>query len=237
MISPTPSQLSTYAEAFQESLVKVSYIRKRKDKWVVLSEKGKVLGSYKTKPEAVKRLKQIEWFKSHPKKTKKKASKEDTDTYSSIMRSLNKDNNHDAMISFQTTFKQAFDAAYIAGEEHPEETALEKAKAELNEKTAELKAMLVKTAAAIELGPPEEAGAYMAALVKFLLKRISPDKRPKAIQAMKRKIYYINEYQVASKRTPPSSSMGQSITIIKNLLLEHPAEYVRLCLNSIVKHL
>src|ERR1700728_563625 len=164
---PTPIQLSTYAEAFHESFVKVAYIHKRKGKWVILSEKGKVLGSYKTKPEAVARLKQIEWFKSHPKKTKKKASKEESDTYSSIMRSLNASYDHDAMIAFQTTFKQAFDAAYIAGEEHPEDIALEKAKSELNEKTAELKAMIVKTANAIALGNPDSAGSYLAELVKF----------------------------------------------------------------------
>jgi len=237
MTPPTPTQLSTYAEAFQESLVKVSYIRKRKGKWVILSEKGKVLGSYKTKPEAVKRLKQIEWFKSHPKKTKKKASKEDADTYSSIMRSLNKDNDHDAMISFQTTFKQAFDAAYISGEEHPEDIALEKAKAELNEKTAGLKAMIVKTAAAIELGNPDMAGKYLADLIRWMMKRISPEKRPKAIQSMKRKVYYTNEFAIAAKRTPPSASMGGALTLLKTLLLDHNPQYIRDILNNIVRYL
>lgn len=33
------------------------------NKWLVYSEKGKILGSYRTKSEAKKRLKQIEYFK------------------------------------------------------------------------------------------------------------------------------------------------------------------------------
>lgn len=237
MISPTSFQLSTYAETFQESFVKVAYIRKRKGKWIILSEKGKTLGSYNTKPEAVKRLHQIEFFKAHPKKTKKKASKEETDTYSSIMRSLNASGDHDAMTAFQTTFKQVFDAAYIAGEEHPEEVALEKAKAELNEKTAELKAMIVKTAAAIELGSAHVAGKYLADLIRWMMQRISYEKRAKAIDSMKRKIYYINEYQIASKKSPNSAVMGQAITLLKHLLLNHNPTYVRDVLNGIVRYL
>lgn len=46
------------------SLEKNAYVRRRGNKWVVLSEKGKVLGTYNTKSEAVKRLKQIEYFKN-----------------------------------------------------------------------------------------------------------------------------------------------------------------------------
>lgn len=38
-------------------------IKRRKGKWVVLSEKGKELGEYATKEQALKRLKQIEYFK------------------------------------------------------------------------------------------------------------------------------------------------------------------------------
>lgn len=41
-------------------------IEQRGSKWVVLSQEGKELGSYETKNEAVQRLRQIEYFKSHP---------------------------------------------------------------------------------------------------------------------------------------------------------------------------
>jgi len=45
------------------SLNKLAVIRHEKDKWNVYSKKGKRLGSYATKAEAEKRLRQIEYFK------------------------------------------------------------------------------------------------------------------------------------------------------------------------------
>ena len=42
-------------------------IRKQKSKFVVRSKTGKSLGKYKTKTAAVKRLRQVEYFKSHKK--------------------------------------------------------------------------------------------------------------------------------------------------------------------------
>ena len=94
-----------------------------------------------------------------------------------------------------------------------------------------------KAASAIDLGDPETAGRYLADMIRFLTKRISPDRRPKALDSLKRKIYYINEYDIAAKRTPPSSSMGQSITLLKTILLEHSSDYIRKVLNAIVKAL
>lgn len=40
-------------------------IRKIGDEYTILSKKGKKLGSYKNKDAALKRLRQIEWFKRH----------------------------------------------------------------------------------------------------------------------------------------------------------------------------
>jgi len=45
-------------------------IKHEGSKWNIYSEKGKRLGSYDTEEAAVKRLRQIEWFKSHPVKKK-----------------------------------------------------------------------------------------------------------------------------------------------------------------------
>jgi hypothetical protein len=47
---------------FKEFLVLEKLI-KTKSGWKILSKKGKPLGFYKTKGEALKRLRQIEWFK------------------------------------------------------------------------------------------------------------------------------------------------------------------------------
>ena len=40
-------------------------IRKTGDDYTIYSEKGKKLGKYKSKEAALKRLRQIEWFKRH----------------------------------------------------------------------------------------------------------------------------------------------------------------------------
>lgn len=43
-------------------------IRKHNKKYQVVSKEGKVLGTYDTREEALKRLKQIEYFKHQEKK-------------------------------------------------------------------------------------------------------------------------------------------------------------------------
>ena len=104
------NKLISYAISYENNFVKISYIRKVKGKWVVFSRKGKRLGTYDTKAEAAKRLRQIEFFKH------KNASKEEEMTYSSIMRKLVKDENDALKLEFQRKFKDAFDKAYISGE-------------------------------------------------------------------------------------------------------------------------
>jgi len=46
-------------------LEKLSYLREAKDGWHVMSEKGKHLGGPYSHDQAVKRLRQIEYFKHH----------------------------------------------------------------------------------------------------------------------------------------------------------------------------
>jgi hypothetical protein len=41
--------------------------------------------------------------------------------------------------------------------------------------------------------------------LRFILRRISPERRQKAIETLKRKVYYLNEYGIAQKRTPASA--------------------------------
>jgi hypothetical protein len=208
-------------------MIKIAVIKKLPNgKWTVKSMNGKNLGEYDTKEEAVKRLRDIEYFKSHPKKRKKKAEEV---SYSSVMRKLNKDSEPTVMEKFQKEFKKSFDEGILAGEEEPENAALDHALEAIKN--------IEKSASAIDLGNAEAAGAYLANLVKFLLRRISQERRAHAIDSMKKKIYYINEYNIAAKKTPPSSSMGQAITLIKTILLEHHPEYIRNVLNSIVRNL
>lgn len=47
----------------EEQMVKVSFIRRRGNKWCVISKKGKSLGCYDSRKKALKRLRAIEYFK------------------------------------------------------------------------------------------------------------------------------------------------------------------------------
>lgn len=92
-------------------------------------------------------------------------------------------------------------------------------------------------AATIEMGAPETAGKGIADIVKFLLRRISPERRYDAYRSMREKINKLNPNEISAKKTPASSSMGQSITFIKTILIGHNSKYIKDVLNSIIKNL
>jgi hypothetical protein len=60
---PSSLEIDDVIEPTEIGLDKVSYIRHQDGKWNVYSRKGKRLGSYKTKAQAQKRLRQIEFWK------------------------------------------------------------------------------------------------------------------------------------------------------------------------------
>lgn len=156
-------------------------------------------------------------------------------SYSSIMRELRKSQDEDAINKFQTEFKKNFDEALLNNSKEPENDALDQSLLAIDKKAS--KKVFQKAASAIDLGDPVYAGEYLANLIKFLLRRISPSKRQHALELMKSKIFYINEYEIASKKVPASAAYGQAITLLKHLLIEHHPQYVRDVLNNIVKHL
>lgn len=231
----SPSRIESYAEEFINSCggrVKVAVVKQLPGgQWTVESLKGKPLGEYKTKGEAVKRLRQIEYFKKH--KKKKKASKDQS--YSSVMRDLRKSYDEETINKFQKEFKDRFDEAILGGVDSPEEEILEDAMQCIT--FEDDKRALIKAASAIELGNPEFAGKYLSDVLKFVMRRISPEKRTKSLESLRKKVYYLNEYQMAAKRVPPSSAIGQSITLLKHILLEHDPKYIRSVLNSVVKYI
>ncbi len=92
-------------------------------------------------------------------------------------------------------------------------------------------------ASTIDLGSPESAGRGIAAIVKFLLKRIDPLSRPKSVFNLRNKIWNLNENEIASKKSPASASLGQSLTFIRTILNGHNASYIRKILTEIVKNL
>lgn len=121
------------------NIIKYSYIRKLpNNKWRVFSEKGKNLGTYDTRDEAVTRLRQIEFFK-HKKAlpslcilfSKEAKEKEPAVTYSSMMRKLRKD--PEQRLAFQKAFKEMFDDAFLENEEDAEKVALVYAIEQIND--------------------------------------------------------------------------------------------------------
>lgn len=119
-------------QAKYPSLVKEAYIRKTPSgKWKILSEKGKVLGEYKTKTQAVKRLRQIEYFKTHKKEKSASVEEKAIDltalkeiSYSGIMRELRKQCPEEIVREFLHFYKTIFDAIVSNGEENPGDKAM-----------------------------------------------------------------------------------------------------------------
>lgn len=221
-------------------LSKVSYIKKMPNgKWVVMSRKGKPLGTYKTKQEAVKRLRQIEFFKH------KKATHEELN-YTALMREIDKDYSPEVLREFRKEFKQAFDQALLEEDENPEETALSAAIGYLDEVDSEpeldaqsiywLSDIFIKQADN-NLGNPKEVGIYLSDLIKFILRKINANTRQKSISNLKNKISLLNANELASKKMPPAASIGQSLVIIKHLLFGKDPVYIKSVLNNIVSNL
>jgi len=99
------------------------------------------------------------------------------------------------------------------------------------------KRMFKLAASTIEMGSPDTAGKGIADIVKFLLQRISPEKRLNAYKNMRDKIRKLNPVEISAKKTPASSSMGQSLTFIKTILIGHDIKYISLVLDHIIKNL
>jgi len=104
-------------------------------------------------------------------------------------------------------------------------------------KTANSFDRMIKLASVLDLGDPDLAGKSLADIVLFLLRRIPSGERPKAISSMIAKVRNINSQEVAGKNMGDYSSMGQSLTFIKNVLSGHDEGYVRRVLDSIIRNM
>jgi hypothetical protein len=160
------------------------------------------------------------------------ASKEEA-TYSSLMRQISKRFPPEILKQFRVVYKDSFDQALLNEQENPEDIALD----EVMKFVDELDEDMEKVASAIEMGDPQYAGKYIAEMIKFLMRKISVERRAKSISGLRKKIYSLNEHELASKKMPASSALGQAISLTKNILMMHPPQYIRDVLNSIVGNL
>ena len=223
------------------SIFKVAIIRKMPNgKYRILSHKGKSLGVFNTHEEAEKRLKEIEMFK-HMKKADKNLvdlTKIDDFSFSATMRKLREQLSQEQLFDFLKLYKKYFDIATKEDFQKPETLALTKALIDFNKiKKIRIDKKMVKEAAVTELGDAAQVGQYLANIIKFILQRISVDKRPGAIYNLKKKLYTLNESEIAAKNMPASSAMGQSITLVKHILFNHNPSYIRDVINNIIRYL
>ncbi len=163
-------------------------------------------------------------------------------TYTSMLRQLNKEQDPAIVREFRTIFKQTFDDAIMDGTSNPEEKALQTAIKfidNLNENIVKKNSIIynLRKFADNELGNPHDVGIYLSNLIRFILRKISDKNRNKSIRNLRNKIYMLNEYELANKKMPPASSLGQSLVIVKHLMFGKEPQYIRQVLNSIVSHL
>ena len=234
-----------YENRCLNGLVKIAKIRKLPDgRYRVLSQKGKNLGTCKSRKAAEKRLRQVEYFKhfdhSDADDTSSIIDLTDIDefAYSAVMRKLRQKASPEQVKIFLQLYKQQFDRA-VKGKSHkPERIALQNSLVKFNKlHKIKLDKKMIKTAAISELGNAEQVGKYLSDIVRFTLQRIPSEKRQHAMDSLKKKFSAMSESEIASKQLPESSALGQAITFVKHVLFNHDAKYVREVLNSLSRSL
>lgn len=80
-------------------------------------------------------------------------------------------------------------------------------------------------------------GKGISEIIKFLMRKIPYEKRPHMIMKIKKKIWELSEYDIASKKSPDTASIGQAITFVKTLLNGKEPGYIRSVISSIIRNL
>jgi hypothetical protein len=239
---------STYEDRCLQGLVKIARIRQLPNgSYRVLSQKGKDLGTYKSRKAAEKRLRQVEFFK-HLDKSKADdqgnaiapidLTGAEEFSYSSLMRQLRQEASPEQVKVFLKLFKTQFDNA-VKGKIHkPERIALQNAIIRFHKlHPIKVDKKIVKSAAVAELGNADQVGQYLAGIVHFILNRLEPEKRLRAAQVLKQKFAVMSENAIAGKHMPNAAVYGQAITFVKHVLFNQDATYIRDVLNSLSRTL
>ena len=159
-------------------------------------------------------------------------------SYSALMRKMRQKASKEQVKDFLKIFKAYFDKAVKNKIQKPEKVALQNALIKFN-KVHKIKVnkKLVKSAAVTELGNAAEVGRYLANICRFILNRIDPGMRAKAMESLRNKFYHTNSDELAQKTSPPSAAVGQSITFVKHVLFNQNPQYIREVLNQLSANL
>lgn len=160
-------------------------------------------------------------------------------TYSAFLRQLRKQATEEQFISFLKIYKNEFDKCIKRGLQEPDKIALVKSVINYNNNICRIiiNKKLIKNASITELGAPDITGKNLAEVVNFILKRISAENRSKSKNSLREKIMALNVHEIANKKMPASSSIGHSISFIKQVLFGHDARYIKLVIDNIIKNL
>lgn len=86
---------------------------------------------------------------------------------------------------------------------------------------------------AVSLQNPKQTANDIGLILRFLMQRISYDKRGEAMNTLKYKIHDLSEYEIYSNKLPDTAALGQAITFIKNVLAgQHPG-FIRSVINNL----
>lgn len=237
--------VDNYSSQCQQELIKQAKIKKLPSgEYRVLSKKNKNLGTFDSKEKAKKRLKQVEYFK-YLDTLDAQDSRQEIDltnlkeiSFSALMRELNKKATKEQVHEYLKIYKLHFDEAIKNRLKKPEIVALKHSLVKFEKKyILNINKKLTKTAALDELGNPAIVGNYLANIVKFILNRISSNSRQNAISKLKNKFKALNVNELAMKKMPASSALGQSITFVKTVLFNHDPKYIRNVLDNLVRYL
>ena len=148
---------------------------------------------------------------------------ESTDTYSSVLRELNKNDDVEKRTLFMKKFKEAFDNAMDQDLDDHEDIALNEARK-------------VKLAQLAMGNNSNQVGKIVADIVKVILARV-PHDRVSTYNNMRNKILNINVSDVSGKNLPDTATYGQAITLIKTLLSGYDPEFIKKVLISAANNL
>lgn len=106
-----------------------------------------------------------------------------------------------------------------------------------NKKAIQANYRIIALAFYSKLGDPSVSGKNLADIIRFLMRRIPETKRGKAIGNMITKLRLLDSKDISIKKMMPYSSMGQSISLIKNVLAGYDSTYIRSVLDAIIRNL
>ena len=157
-----------------------------------------------------------------------------TDTYSSTMRAINKDNPK-KLQQFMKTFKDAFDSALNNDEEYHQDVALEEAK-NANNCNLSYKFMKLAQLSISAQENPDFVGRNLASIIKILLSKVPHDKAA-AYENMRSKILNMSAAEITNINMPITAAYGQALTLLKTTLNGYQPGYITNVLASTARHL